>query len=290
MPEATWRRAAITFVALLLAATTAGHGLAAAVDVTPSGDAAILQKAVIANSRDWKSQNDFCHTEQEIKSKIDSDGHLEDRSSKTFEVLMIDGSPYDRLIALNKEPLSPAQQQNEQAKLNREITTRRTQSPSARRARIGKYKSDRADEHLLMQQMVTAFDFKLMGEENVSGVECYKFLATPKPDYNPPVEKARVLRGMRGQMWIEKSEYHWVKVQAEVTQPVSFGFFIAKVNPGTRFELDQAPVGGFWLPKHFIQTVHASVFGIYGYRNQDETFYSDYRPVEGSLAVQAALH
>lgn len=236
------------------------------------------------NTRDWRAQPEFSWTEHYIKSKVDADGKVTGKTSNTTKALMIDGSPYSFLIAVNNEPLSREQQAQEQAKLEREIASRNRESSSARSSRIKKYKDERSEEHLLMQQMVTAFNFRLLGEEEMGGVKCYHFEATPKPDYTPPVEKARVLKGMRGQMWIDVEHYHWVKVTAEVTQPVSFGFFIAKVNPGTRFEVDQAPFDDYWLPKRFVQTVNASVFGIYNYRSREETEYSDYKRAKQEVA------
>lgn len=47
---------------------------------------------------------------------------------------------------------------------------------------------------------------------------------------------------MRGTLWIEKSTFQWVRVEAEVFRPVSIEGFLAQVQPGTRFLLDQAPV------------------------------------------------
>ncbi len=203
----------------------------------------IVQKSAAANARDWQAQDGFSDTEREVKSKIDENGQATFQQSKTYENLMIEGSPYRRILALNDEPLSGAQKADEQAKLAREIARRRNESPAERKARIAKYNESRAEEHLLMQQMVSAFRFKLLGEEQVEGVSCYHLQATPDPAYRPPVEKARVLTGMRGQMWIDEQQYHWVKVKAEVIEPVSFGFFIARVKPGTEFELVRAPVG-----------------------------------------------
>jgi hypothetical protein len=244
---------------------------------SPPNITSIIEKSVAANNRDWQAQPEFSWTEHYIKSKIDSDGKVTGTSSNITQSLMIDESPYSRLIAVDNEPLNKERGAEEREKLKREIVKRRDESASARKSRIGKYKDERAEEHLLMQEMVSAFNFRLLGTEQMEGVPCYHLLATPKPDYKPPVEKARVLKGMRGQMWIDTKQYHWVKIAAEVTQPVTFGFFIAKVNPGTRFEVLQMPVDQYWLPKRFIQTVNASVFGIYGYRNKEETSYSDYK-------------
>ncbi len=236
----------------------------------------IVRRSVAVNTADWKAQPDYAFKSYDCKSKVDSSGHSQSQQAKTFEVLMIAGSPYHRLIALNNQPLSAAQSAQEAEKLRSEILRRQHEADGDRRKRISKYQSDRAEEHILMQQMVEAFNFKLVGEETLEGTECYILDASPRPDYVPPVERAKVLTGMRGRLWIDKSQYHWVRVQAEVTNPVQFGFFIAQVKPGTKFELNQAPVGSVWLPKRFTESVNASVFGLYGYRTNEENLFTDY--------------
>jgi len=279
---ANGKRAGLTFLIL----TTSAHigSLASASEISVP---VIVQKSSAANSRDWQAQDSFSHTEREVKSKVNEKGQATFQQSKTYENLMIEGSPYRRVLASNDEPLSGARLADEQAKLAREIAYRRNESPAERKARIAKYNESRAEEHLLMQQMVSAFRFKLLGEEQVEGVPCYHLQATPDPAYRPPVEKARVLTGMRGQMWIDEQQYHWVRVKAEVIEPVSFGFFIARVKPGTEFELVRTAVGSSWLPKNFAERVNATVLGVYGYRNQLETFFSDYKQITPSQSERA---
>lgn len=264
--------------------TAAPFAHAASLDIP-----ALVRKSATVNARDLKASDDYAFDERNVKSKVDSAGHLKAEGSKTSQVLMIDGSPYRRLLAINDEPLSPSQQADEQTKLTREIAHRQNESAHDRAARVSKYEEQEAQERLFMDQMATAFQFTLLGEEQIDGHPCYHLKATPDPKYNPPVEKARVLKGMRGEMWIEKHGFHWAKVQADVIEPVSL-FVFAKVNPGTRFELEQSPVGEFWLPKHFVQTVNASVLGVYGIRNQDEFFYSNYQENSSLLKAQASLH
>lgn len=245
-------------------------------DVSTPSVSTIIQKSVVTNTADWKAQPQYSHREHEIKTKIDANGQAKIEQTKTYEVMMIEGSPYYRVIAINNQHLSSTQEEQEQAKLNREILRRQKESKQDRQARVSKYESERAEEHFLLQQMVEAFRFKLAGEQEINGVECYILDASPNPEYQPPSEKARVLTGMRGRLWIDKAHYHWVRVQAQVTTPVPFGLFIAKVKPGTKFELEQAPVGDVWLPKRFVQNVNASVLGFYGMRSSEQDDYSDY--------------
>lgn len=260
----------------------------AARDIPTPSVAEIVRRSVVANTADWKSQPEYGYREFELKSKVDASGSVHPQHSKTYEVMMMEGSPYNRVIAIDNEPLRGVQAAQESEKMQREALRRHNESPGERQARVAKYQNGRAEEHLLMQQMVDAFEFKVVGEESVEGAECYVLDASPRPDYQPPVERARVLTGMRGRLWIDKAQYHWVKVQAEVISPVAFGLFLAQVKPGTKFELDQAPVGSVWLPKCFTESVNASVLGLVGYRTKEEEHYSDYHLNQVSAGSRTA--
>ena len=262
----------VAVAVLALATVAACSQLAARPDA-----AEIVQRSIAVNTADWKAVPAYSFCARYRKSKIDSTGHSSVEQAKTYETLMIEGSPYERVIAANNEPLPREQQQQEEVKLNREIARRQGESPAQREARIAKYQNGRAEEHMLMQQMIQAFQFRLAGEQEIEGVDCYVLDAKPNPAYQPPVQKARVLLGMQGRLWIDKEHYHWVKVEAEVITPVEFGLFVAKVKPGTSFELEQAPVGDVWLPKHFSESVNASVLGFYGLRCREDEEYSDYK-------------
>jgi outer membrane lipoprotein-sorting protein len=238
----------------------------------------IVKKSVAVNDASWKAAPNYSYNEQDISMKLDDSGGMVSKQEKMYRVLMINGSPYNELIRLNGEPLSTLQKSQEQSKLRAEVKRRNHETKSATQARIEKYKSGRAEEHLLMSQMTAAFQFQYAGEEVVRGHACYVLDALPRPDYQPPVEKARVLTGMNGRMWIDKATYNWVRVTAKVIKPVEFGYFIAKVRPGTQFELNQDPVEGkVWLPVHFSQAVNARVLGFYGIRTREEEHYSDYQ-------------
>jgi len=133
-----------------------------------------------------------------------------------------------------------------------------------------------------MVQMTKAFQYKLLGNETVRGHKCYVIQATPKPGYAPPNRETRVLTGMRGKMWIDADQFQWVKVEAEVFRPVAFGLFIAHVQPGTEFNLEDEPVAdGVWLPSHFSTRVKARVLGLWSRNSHDDETYTEYRPMSG---------
>lgn len=238
---------------------------------TPPDPAEIVRRSVAANQANWQAAPNYSFIERDDETKGGA------RTIKTYQVMMIEGSPYNRLIAISDQPLSAAQETQEKRKLRQEIAKRRRESASARSRRIAKYQRERQQDHAMMQEMGRAFTFRLAGSEQLNGHEVYVLEATPRPDYSPKSHETRVLTGMKGRLWIDKKEYQWVKVEAEVIKPVSFGMFIAKVGLGTQFLLEQRPISGkLWLPTRFAIQVKSSVLGFKHHFSQDET-YRDYK-------------
>ncbi|MGA8310476.1 MAG: hypothetical protein WB755_10640, partial [Terriglobales bacterium] len=129
-----------------------------------------------------------------------------------------------------------------------------------------------------MEQLTKAFNFTLEGEQKLGPHEVYVLQATPRPGYLPPNREARVLTGMGGKLWIDKNTYQWVRVEAQVMHPVSIEGFLARVEPGTQFELEKMPVGdGIWLPKHFAMKAHAKVVFLFNHRTQEDDTYWGYQ-------------
>jgi hypothetical protein len=229
----------------------------------------IIQNSVQANARDWNAYPEYVCYERDREAN---------GGTKTFEDLMILGSPYQRLIAINGKPLSHDHQNQERDKLNRTIAERRNESAQRRAKRIAKYEKDRKRDHLMMDQLTVAFNFKLTGEQQLNGYDVYVLKATPKPGYQPPNMDTQVLKGMEGRLWIDKKTYQWVKVEALVIHPVSIEGFLAQVEPGTRFELEKTAIDdNIWLPKHYEMKASAKIFYLFGHKSQDDETYYGYR-------------
>jgi hypothetical protein len=234
----------------------------------------IVQKSVEANNRDWKAAPNYAFTESDRTVKR---GRSAERK---YQVLMIEGSTYNRLVEVNGEPLPAAQQRQEEQKLQSEIARRRKESASERAQRIAKYAAERRQDHELMSEMIKGFQYRLAGEATMNGHRCYVVQATPKPGYVPPNRDTKVLTGMRGTLWIDEQQFQWVKVHAEVFRPVAFGLFIAHVQPGTEFTLENEPVApGLWLPSHFSTQVRATILSVWSRNSNDDERYSNYRPM-----------
>src|ERR1700693_6239798 len=258
--------------------TAAGSAFPAV--VTQPDPLEIVRKSVEAIEANWKQAPNYSFVEREIQSKKEGEPTV-----KSYEVLMIDGSPYHRLIAIGDKPLSPGEQAEEDQKMQNEIVKRERETDREEKKRMAKYVRGRKREHDMTREMVNAFEFRLAGEETVHGHDCWVLDTSPNPSYEPKDRESRVLLGMTGRLWIDKNQYQWVKARAEVVKPVSFYGFLAKVGPGTRFVLEQEPISNnLWLPRHFSMQVNASAFGFLNEDSTDDETYGDYKPMSQSLA------
>src|SRR5262249_52637492 len=150
----------------------------------------IVQKSVENTNADWSAAPRYDYTEHDVAVRGGK------TTARTYQVTMIDGSPYNKLISENGAPLPPQQAAEEDRKLAREISSRNSEAPTARDKRVAGYLRERRQDNALMSEMGKAFDFSLAGEDTVSGRRCYVLDATPKPGYQPPSRETGVLKGM----------------------------------------------------------------------------------------------
>lgn len=228
----------------------------------------IIRKSVAANQLDFKAAVDFNWKERDSSGK----------GSKTYQVTMIEGTPYNRLLAVNGKPLSTAKEAEELRKQQEAAAQRRVESPTDRQKRIAKFEKERTRDNLMMEQLTQAFTFSLIGQRKVRGFKVWMLKATPRPGYQPPNVETQVLPGMQGQLWVDQETYNWVKVTAEVIRPVSIEGFLAQVQPGTRFEIEKSPVGnGIWQISHFSMKSSARILRVFPRSSSEDDTYSDYK-------------
>ena len=239
--------------------------------------ASIIQHSAEANERDWAAVPEFDNFERDRTKDGD----------KTYSVTMIEGSPYERLIAVNGKNLSGAKQKEEQEKYKKAVAERQHESADQRSRRIAKYQADRKRDHTLIQQMISAFDYRLVGKRSLNGFRVYVLKATPRRGYKPIDRDSEVLTGMEGTMWIDQKTFQWVKVEAYVIHPVRIEGFLAEVEPGTRFEVEKRPVSGdIWLASRYSMRAKAKVLLLFPHRGQEDDSYFNYHKASSASGGQ----
>jgi hypothetical protein len=200
---------------------------------------------------------------------------------------MIAGSPYYRLVQVNGEDLSPAEDAAEQQRLTSAIQQRQGETPDEKAKRIAKYQTERHRDQQLLEQFTDAMNFTFSGHEVVDSHQVAVFVATPRPDYVPKSMETKVLTGLKGKLWIDESSFRWVKVQAEAVKPVSIVGFLARVEPGTQFELQERPINAqIWLAHLFRMQARAKILFLVNKSSETNESYFNYEP-NGKLSIDS---
>jgi hypothetical protein len=251
-----------TLLLLMVAPGGAPHGML-------DGDT-IMRRSTAANRADWIAAPDYAYMERT---------HNDD-GTKTYDVTMILGSSYKRLVKDGDTLLSAAEQAKEERKLRAEIAKREAESPDERARRIAEYQKQRERAHRIIEEVPRAFDYTVAATRPVGSRTVYVLQATPRKGYNPPNIESRVLTAMRGEFWIDTITFQWVRASAVVLQPVSIDGFLARIQPGTEFEVEQMPMtGDVWLPKHFQIRSRSSILFFFHHHINEEDTYFDYRKI-----------
>jgi hypothetical protein len=75
--------------------------------------------------------------------------------------------------------------------------------------------------------------------------DCYHMTFRPNPAFDPPNIEAKILRGMAGDIWIEKSDERLFKLNARLTEDVDFGWgIVGRLDKGGTVYLEQTLIGG----------------------------------------------
>jgi hypothetical protein len=206
--------------------------------------------------------------------------------SKTWDVIPLQGSQFRRLMQRDDKPLSPKEEQEQEAaRQKREAERRKTaelrakETPEQSQKRLDARDRNRKREQQERDEVLDGFDLRLAGEERIEGVSVWVIDGAPRPGYKfKSSETARFLSKMKGRIWVAKSDYQPVRIDAETTGTVSFGAVLARIYKGTRIHVEYTYVNGeVWLPKRESYSVSGRLLLVKGVHEDGDTVYSDYK-------------
>jgi hypothetical protein len=227
---------------LILASATALLGQADAREV--------IRRAVAADERNWKAARNYTFSERVNLRYLDSQGRVKSQEVSIHDVMLLDGSPYRRLVARDDRPLPPGEEKKEQEKLARSIAERREETAAQRAQRLAEYDRRPEWQREAWRELPEAFDFRLAAEEVWDGHSLYVIEATPRQGYQPRSRTAKVLAHLKGKLWVDRQDYHLLKAEVEVIDTISVGLFLVRVAKGSRAAFEQTRVNDeVWLPR-----------------------------------------
>jgi hypothetical protein len=275
-------RRTFLFVALL---TFFGQLTIAQVEASSSapGPQEIIRRSLSHWRRNLDAATNYTFQRRSVEQQLEKDGDAKRTEIRTYDVSIIYGEPYEKLIAYDDKPLSAEDQQKEEDKLNKFFEKQKNMSDADRakgRAKErDKFQREIADELPLM------LNYQLVGEEEFNGQPVWVLTATPKGDYHPNSRAGKLLSKLSGKVWITKADYQWVKAEADLSDDFTVGWFLFRLHKGSHMEFEQTRVNDeLWLPKRiFIQGSGRITLKNKRYRN--DTVYSNYRRFKSDVKI-----
>jgi hypothetical protein len=248
----------------------------------------IVRRATELDRRNTEISRSYTYLERHEQRELDVHGNNKKVESTTFDVTVLEGSPYRRVIARSDKPLSAKEQQQEEAKLQRSIVERRRETKEQREQRIAEWELRQQKQREPIRELVDAFTFTMAGEETISGAESWVIDAMPKPGYRPKTQSTAFFPKVKFRMWVEKHGYHWVKLDMESLDTIAFGGVLIRLAKGGHLTVENARVNNeVWLPKSAMLKGSIRVALVKVLRGEITYSFSDYKKFQTDSRIIA---
>ncbi|MGO9318982.1 MAG: hypothetical protein ACLPXT_01130 [Terracidiphilus sp.] len=222
---------------LLFSCFGASLGQPGPASLTPTQAQALVARALATEERDAQ---DMSHPMRYRLRKSSP------RLTTTKEIAETRDGDVARLVAIDDHPLSQADEQQEQARLDTLLS-----DPGRQRHRKQSEESDTGIVLKLLRMLPQAFLYEYEGVDASGKVEKFRF--HPNPAFSPPDIVTQALTAMVGELWIDASQERVTRLEGHLQQDTNYGLgILGKLDKGGWIVLEQADVGaGQWRIARF---------------------------------------
>ena len=245
---------------------------------TPEELQELVHRAILLDQQNYKEYKNLTHIERAQTEHLDKKDNVKKTEIVTKEVFILYGERVEHVLEKNDKPLSPDDARKEQEKFDKQVQKLKDESPEKRKKREEKFEEDTKKDREFIDDGMNAFSFTLLGEETVNGRPAWIVQGEPRPDYRPNVKNGAILKKLHGKIWIDQESSHWVKLDVEFTDTLSVGWFLARIHPGTRVQVEQVPFrDNIWVPTYVKFKLDARVALFKPYFANVDVSYRDWR-------------
>lgn len=189
-----------------------------------------------------------------------------------------------RLLKVDGNSPAPMQCAHNLAQLDRVASSARLQ-----RSLLKNQESSLSRREQLFQAIPRAFIFHYQGVEKGTG--WIRMGYSPNPAFRPSSRVEAVLQGLAGDMWVDPSSQHLVRIDGRVIKSVSFGWGIfAKLYPGGTYLMEQAEVpGGDWQVTKLRVNLHGTMLVFMKLNVDMKEVFGSFREMPDDLTIPDAV-
>jgi hypothetical protein len=211
------------------------------------------------------------------------------RLTSTKEIVETEDGDVARLVALFDKPLSQADEQAEQARLDDLLS-----DPSRQQRRKQSEEGDFGIVLKLLRMLPNAFLYQYAGDGAGAAVSAAgaveKFAFRPNPDFRPPDVETQALTAMTGEIWIDAAAERVTRLEGHLQQDTDYGWgILGKLDKGGWVVIEQSDVGGRqWRIARFQMRMNLRV--LFKTRNVDTVEeMTQYAPVPAGIDYKQAI-
>ena len=170
--------------------------------------------------------------------RFDSDGEITEEDIGDYEVVPIDGAPYERRLTVNGRPLSQEEQEGE---LGREAEFR--EELRKQREYPKDQESDEDNRLVFNEELIERYEFILESTETFRGRRSYRISFRPRPG-NLPVRRRidYALNKAKGLIWLDCETLEAARIEFELIEKVRLWWGVFGNIANARGSLDRGPV------------------------------------------------
>ena len=211
------------------------------------------------------------------------------RLTSTKEIVETRDGDVARLVAINDQPLSPADEQQEQARLDA-LLSDPAASGIASRAR----RATPAIVLKLLHMLPQAFIYEYAGPgQGQSGLGTGSWRSSPSGPirrFSPPDLETQALTAMTGELWIDAAQERVARLEGHLQQDTDYGWgILGQLDKGGWIVIEQADVGGGqWRIVRFQMKIDLRVL----FKTKNFDYHQEmtgYAPVPAALDYQQAI-
>jgi hypothetical protein len=238
----------------------------------------IVRRSVELDQGNWLRMADYTWVARLHERHFDSHNYVTSEHQEAWETIILDGQPFRRMLERDGKPLPVEEQRKQQQKLDKAAAELESETPEQKQRRAAGYEKARRRERAFLLEIPDAYDFRLEGNDKVDGHDVWVVSGVPKPGYRAKSRDGAALLKIRGKMWIGKAGYQWVRLEAQTTETISFGWFLARLNPGAKLVLEQTRINDeVWLPKREYLSGSGRIALVKRVVEDQEITWSDYK-------------
>jgi hypothetical protein len=246
----------------------------------------IVRRALEADQSSFQLARNYTYEQRDDLKVLGKGGAVKKHEITTYDVTILYDETYSRRIRKDDRPLSDKDEKKEAEKADKFVAERKNESATEHEKRLAKQEKERQEGRAFARDVINAYDFRIVGEEQADGRDAYVVDATPRKDFHPTQPHADILPKLRGKIWISKKDYGWVRLEAETMDTISWGLVLVRIHKGTRIQLEQTLVNEeIWLPRRV--SINASArFALLANGAIDlESTYSNYKKFTSGVRI-----